>query len=193
MGKSSDKSLVVSVLLVCAVVAVGVAAYVKLAPADTVPVVVDTEVRPEGGGVKLLTPYYDDDGVLKYKTEEVNVPRDTDPHVYAVNKYLDLVSVVPEGAVLKSVKVENTIAVLDFSAEFATSYSTFDESTIVNGSRRSETSTSLIRWRSSGLLLLLRADLEIRPPRLDGDERDERADPPAEQDLVRVVDPHVHP
>jgi hypothetical protein len=133
MGKSSDKSLVVSVLLVCAVVAVGVAAYVKLAPADTVPVVVDTEVRPEGGGVKLLTPYYDDDGVLKYKTEEVNVPRDTDPHVYAVNKYLDLVSVVPEGAVLKSVKIENTIAVLDFSAEFASSYSTFDESTIVNG------------------------------------------------------------
>jgi hypothetical protein len=132
MGKSSDKSLVVSVLLVCAVVAVGVAAYVKLAPADTVPKVVDTEIRPDGGGVKLLTPYYADD-VLKFRIEEVNVPTETDPHVYAVNRYLDLVPVVPEGAVLKSVTVENTIAVLDFSAEFASSYSTFDESTIVNG------------------------------------------------------------
>jgi hypothetical protein len=133
MGKSSDKSLVVSVLLVCAVVAVGVAAYVKLAPADTVPKDVDAEIRPGGGGVKLLTPYYNDDGGLKYRIEEVNVPKDTDPYVYAVNKYLDLVSSVPEGAVLKSVKIENTIAVLDFSAEFETSYSTFDESTIVNG------------------------------------------------------------
>ena len=133
MAGKGDKSLLVSVLLVCAVVAVGVAAYVKYAPADKVVNQVKNE-EPEqlGGGVTVLTPYYAEDE-LKFTEKQVDVPPDADPMVFAVNTYLRTTTIVPKDAQVNTVTVDEGIATLDFKAAFETTYGTFDESTVING------------------------------------------------------------
>lgn len=132
MASKGDKSLVVSVLLVCAVIAVGVTAYIKYAPADKVVNEKPTETQEVGGGVRILTPYYAD-GDLKFSDKSVEVPRDTDPMVFAVNSYLRSAPPVPKDAKLNKVTLERSIAVLDFNEAFNYSYGTMDESTVING------------------------------------------------------------
>jgi hypothetical protein len=132
MGKS-ERSLIVPVLLICGVVGVGVAAYVKLAPADVVPVEAPVEEQQNGGsGVQLLTPYYANDE-LRFRTETVEVPENVDPRVFAVNRYLRTTEFVPPDAEIMTVTVSNRTATLDFNAAFNTSYGTTDESTVING------------------------------------------------------------
>jgi hypothetical protein len=128
----SDKSPVVPVLLVCLVVGVGVAAYIKLAPADVVPAEVQVEKQEGGAGVHLLTPYYANEE-LKFRSETVQVPKDVDPRVFAVNRYLRTASFVPAEAELMTVTVQGGVATLDFNSAFYTSYGTDDESTVING------------------------------------------------------------
>lgn len=133
MANKGDKSLITSVLLVCIVVGVGVAAYVKLAPANVVPnEPVTTEEQEGGAGVQLLTPYYVDNE-LRFKQEQTEVPANVDPKVFAVNRYLRTAKPVPHDAELVSCTVEGSVATLDFNAAFGISYGTDDESTVVNG------------------------------------------------------------
>ena len=128
----TDKSLMVSVLLVCIVVAVGVAAYVKLAPADTVPRETKTEQQTGGDKVHAFTPYYKNDD-LAFRSEPMDVPKNADKYVFVIDKYLRSVKAVPQDAVLKTCKLENGVATLDFNKAFDRTYGTFDESTIING------------------------------------------------------------
>ncbi len=132
MARSSEKSPVVPILLVCFVIGAGAVAYIKLAPADEVPREVQNEQQNGGEGVHLLTPYYADHE-LKFTTEPMEVPKDVDPRVFAVNRYLRATTFVPKDAELKSCTVENGTATLDFSSAFETSYGTEDESTVING------------------------------------------------------------
>lgn len=134
MASKGDKSLIVSVLLVCAVVAAGVTAYIKFAPADkVVNEVKQTEQQEQlGGGVRVLTPYYANDD-LKFTEKLVDVPPDADPMVFAVNTYLRTVTYVPKDAQVNTVTVYEGIATLDFNAPFETTYGTFDEKTVVDG------------------------------------------------------------
>ena len=129
----SDRSLILPVLLVCGVIAVGVAAYVKLAPADVVPrEVVEKEQQTGGERVQVLTPYYANDE-LRFRAEPMDVPPNVDPKVFALNTYLRTVTFVPEDAVVKTVAVSNGVATADFNSAFYTSYGTADEATVVNG------------------------------------------------------------
>ncbi len=133
MASKGDKSFITSVLLVCVIVAVGIAAYVKLAPADKIDdKIVTTEDQEGGVGVQLLTPYYVENE-LRFKQEPAEVPANTDPKVFAVNRYLRTTKFVPQGAEVLTCTVDNSIATLDFNGAFATSYGTDDESTVVNG------------------------------------------------------------
>ncbi len=129
----SEKSPLVPVLLVCFVIGAGIVAYIKLAPADTVVREVQNEQQTGGEGVHLLTPYYTDDNELKFRSEPVEVPKDVDPHVFVINRYLRTVTFVPKDAELKTCTIENGTATLDFNSAFFTSYGTADESTVING------------------------------------------------------------
>lgn len=132
MPRNSDSSPVVPILLACAVVGVGIVAYIKMAPADVVPREVQNEQQTGGEGVQLLTPYYADDE-LRFKNEPAEVPKDVDRHVFAVNAYLRATKFVPQDAVLKTCTIENGLATLDFNSAFFTNYGTADESTVLNG------------------------------------------------------------
>lgn len=129
---ASEKSPVVPILLLCAIVAAGAVAYIKLAPADEVPREVQVEQQTGGAGVHLLTPYYADHE-LKFSTEPVKVPKGTDARVFAVNQYLRNTKFVPAEAVVKGVTVDNGTAKLDFTEAIIGGYGTEDESTVING------------------------------------------------------------
>ncbi|HXH61138.1 MAG TPA: GerMN domain-containing protein [Fimbriimonadaceae bacterium] len=133
MGTKRDTSLIIAVVVVCAVVAVGLFAYVRNAPKDEIPPKTVTVDRQQGGqGVTLLTPYYKNDE-LAFKSEPAKVPPNVDPHVFVINSYLRSVKAVPEKALLVTCTVKDGVALLDFNKDFDTTYGTFDESTIING------------------------------------------------------------
>jgi hypothetical protein len=132
MARSSEKSPVVPILLVCTVLAVGAVAYIKMAPADKVVREVQNEQQTGGERVHLLVPYYADHE-LKFTSEQFEVPRNVDPHVYVVNDYLRATRFVPKEATVKTCVIEDGTATLDFTEAFYTSYGTEDESTVVNG------------------------------------------------------------
>ncbi len=133
MAKGSDKNFIVSIVLVSAVVALGLGAYVKFAPADVVPVDKETkEEEPKSGGIRILIPYYKDNE-LAFRSESVEVPPGVDKYVFAVNSYLRSVEAVPKDALLLTCTVKDKVATLDFNAPFRTSYGTDDESTLING------------------------------------------------------------
>ncbi len=133
MARSSDKSPIVPILLVCVVIGVGAVAYIKMAPADEVVREAQNEQQVGGEGAHILTPYYTDDHELKFRSEPVVVPKDVDPHVFVVNKYLRDTPFIPKDAELKTCTIEGDTATLDFNSAFYTSYGTEDESTVING------------------------------------------------------------
>lgn len=133
VAKISDKNLILSIVMVTAIVAIGLVAYVKFAPADSVPkeTVIKEETEP-GGGVRLMTPYYKDNE-LAFRSESVEVPPGIDKYVFAINRYLRSVEAVPKEANLIACVIKDGTATLNFNTSFRTSYGTDDESTLING------------------------------------------------------------
>ncbi|MCH7903019.1 MAG: GerMN domain-containing protein [Armatimonadetes bacterium] len=125
---NSGKSPVGVVLVLAAVVVLGIAAYVKFAPADEIPREEETLVD---GSVTLVIPTYDEK--LDFSSEPVKVPEGVDQTVFAVNLFLDQLDVVPSDAVAEKIELNNGIASVYFSSEFRRSYGTEDEQILVNG------------------------------------------------------------
>ena len=124
---NSGRSLAGVVLVLAAVVVLGIAAYVKFAPADEIPVEEETLVD---GSVTLVIPTYDEN--LDFRSEPVKVPEGVDQTVFAVNLFLDQLDDVGSGGV-ERIELNNGIASVYFSSEFRRSYGTEDEQILVNG------------------------------------------------------------
>ena len=124
---NSGRSLAGVVLVLAAVVVLGIAAYVKFAPADEIPREAETLVD---GSVTLVIPTYDEN--LDFRSEPVKVPEGVDQTVFAVNLFLDQLDDVGSGGV-ERIELNNGIASVYFSSEFRRSYGTEDEQILVNG------------------------------------------------------------
>ena len=124
--RNNDKTLVIGVLMVCAVAVLAIGAYVKFAPADEVVNIDEKSEQTVGGGVKILVPRFEEDA-LRFDITEVEVPADQDPRVFAINLSLRGVAAVPENVVALTCTVEDSIATVDFNAAFDRSYGTEDE------------------------------------------------------------------
>lgn len=82
--------------------------------------------------VEVLHPEYVD-GELRYTKSSARTPPGQDPPVYAVNEFLSATGLVPKGARALSCRIDDGVAVIDFSPEFDQTYGTEDERTIVDG------------------------------------------------------------
>ena len=129
--RKKDKNLVVGVLMVCAVIVVAVGAYVKFAPADKIHIT-DEVIEQTAGGVTVLVPRFEEDGLV-FETTEVDVPKDQDPRIFALNLYLRKVAAVPKEVAALTCTVFDTVATVDFNAAFDRSYGTEDEMIVING------------------------------------------------------------
>jgi hypothetical protein len=89
-----------------------------------------TSKRPQD--VKVYTPRYDK-GDLKLDSKTARPTAAEDPRVFAVNKYLEQLAMVPKAARAKTCTVTDGIANLDFTLEFEKTYGTEDEQTILKG------------------------------------------------------------
>ncbi|MCW5935824.1 MAG: GerMN domain-containing protein [Fimbriimonadaceae bacterium] len=116
----------------------GLAYYVKTSPALDVPKEMRrTDPRPSPPGahsdtVKVYRPSYDGNE-LKLHESATRAPRGVDQKVHAINSYLAELTVVPKTARAKSFTVNGSIATIDFTRDFETTYGTEDEQTIVKG------------------------------------------------------------
>lgn len=96
-----------------------------------VPIKVD--VRPDDPQkVTALEPKLDGDDV-KFEQSDDLAPAGEDPKLYAVNKYLDTLSIVPKEAKLLNYNIENKVATLNFNEAIMAGYGTSDEMVLVNG------------------------------------------------------------
>lgn len=73
------------------------------------------------------------DGAIEWSTTTVQGVEGEDPVVTSVNAFLASTSIVPEKARLVEVSYEGGVIVLNFSPEFAATYSTDDENTLLRG------------------------------------------------------------
>lgn len=131
-GKGSKAPLIVAVA--CMAVVGGLAAYIARSPAKTVPADqrrVEQQVSPKD--VKVYTPSYSDKGDLKLDPKTEPVAKNQDAHVEAVNRYLDQLKMVPKDARALTCQISGTVATLDFSPAFETTYGTEDEQTVLKG------------------------------------------------------------
>lgn len=119
----------------------GLAAYVRFSPAREVPPDMrrpptasqgDNKTPATPTKVIVLTPQFQDNE-LRFDQKEEQLPPGEDKIAFAVKGFLGHLNFLPAGADLKSVKVTDGLAELDFGAPFNTSYGTDDERTIVNG------------------------------------------------------------
>ena len=110
------------------------AAYIVNSPGR----VVDEPAQSRGASnskpadVKVYTPSYEK-GELKLKSTSTKPVEKQDPHVLAVNSFLEQLKMVPKDARLLSCKVSEGTATLDFSPAFETTYGTEDEQTVLKG------------------------------------------------------------
>ncbi len=73
------------------------------------------------------------EGTIEWSTTTVQGIEGEDPVVTAVNTFLASTSIVPEQARLLSVSYEGGVIALHFSPEFAATYGTDDENTLLRG------------------------------------------------------------
>ncbi len=147
----SKKSLFIITLLSVTVVG-SLAAYVKMAPANTVPanehrvdpnyvrkspnVTINShKVGELGGQVMLLTPHYKGEE-LSFTSSPLSVPPDQDPKVFAINEFLRTTKLSSSDARVLSVDVKDGIATLSFNPAFESGYGTDDERTMIEGLQR---------------------------------------------------------
>lgn len=129
-----DSSLGVGVIAICAMLFLGLVAYIKLTPADRIPADQLRDRSPAASvpQVRLLTPKFIGDE-LRFDATQSSAPAGANPMVYAVNEFLGHVKAVPNGARATAVTVKDGLATLDFSGAFAQTYGTEDEQVILNG------------------------------------------------------------
>ncbi|MBX7132795.1 MAG: GerMN domain-containing protein [Fimbriimonadaceae bacterium] len=117
------------------------AAYVRFSPAREVPPDMRRPSTASQDGTKapatptkviVFTPHFQDND-LKFDEIEETLPQGEDKVLFAVNGYLSKLDFLPKGATLKTAKVIDGLAELDFDETFNTTYGTDDERTIVNG------------------------------------------------------------
>lgn len=92
-------------------------------------------------------------GRIKWTVEPVPLDSGGDPVQFAVNRFLQSTPIAPEGARLLLVRYEGGVATLDFSPEFARTYSTDDENTLLKGifeSVRLNSDVKLLRFTAGG-------------------------------------------
>lgn len=73
------------------------------------------------------------EGTIEWSTTTVQGIEGEDPVITAVNAFLASTSIVPERARLLEVSYDGGVVVLNFSPEFAATYSTDDENTLLRG------------------------------------------------------------
>lgn len=72
-------------------------------------------------------------GELKFENSDIKIPPQEEPKRYLLNHYLADLSFVPSDARVKTVKVENGIAHVDFASSIFAGYGSEDEATLING------------------------------------------------------------
>lgn len=134
------------VMFLAAAVVAGLAAYVKLTPADTVPEGLSRRNEASQRGNKpaasnregdqssvwVPVPVFNDQ-VLGFEESEVSVPAGVDPKVAAVNAFLKASRVADPGAEVLGVDVRGGTAHLDFNEAFRTGMGSMDEATLISG------------------------------------------------------------
>jgi hypothetical protein len=130
------------VLLVAAAGTVGLALYVKMTPADRVrPIERPAEPPPSmepppAKGVQVLIPTAEmADGTLRFGQRAFTIPDGSDPQVEAVNEFLRESRVLPDGAKLLRIDLEDGEAALHFTKEIEGGQGSFDEATLIQGLR----------------------------------------------------------
>ncbi len=126
-------------LVVCGLALVGgLTLYVQQPAARDVPAAqLRPEARPQpdrtkSQEVRSYTPRYEGED-LKLKASPARSPEGTDARVFAVNRYLEQLPMVPRGARARSCVVKDGLATVDFTGEFDRTYGTEDEQTVLKG------------------------------------------------------------
>jgi hypothetical protein len=144
-NKSGPSTLTVLLILAAAALGVvGLATYVKLAPADRV---ADSERRGSAKGaggpevqvdrrtsLSMPKPVFDEGG-LRFESEPITVPAGEDARIYVVNRFLDSFEVPNSGIRLLSINVLDGLATLSFTEEFLSGRGSLDEAALVEGIR----------------------------------------------------------
>ncbi|HMS53861.1 MAG TPA: GerMN domain-containing protein [Fimbriimonadaceae bacterium] len=119
----------------------GLVAYIKLAPADVVPAEIrrtepsrQTEA-PVVSKVTVFTPVAQGDDVT-FDERQVDVPKGTDPAVFAVNEFLRSTTIVEKEARLVAVDRRGKEAILQFNSAFNQTVGTGDEKVLLDGIRK---------------------------------------------------------
>lgn len=92
----------------------------------------ETETNKPPVGIRVPRPTAEG-GAIKWVIDPVPAKAGEDPVQFAVNRFLESTHIAPEGAKVLSVRYEQGVAILDFSPEFARTYSTDDEHTLLKG------------------------------------------------------------
>ncbi len=88
--------------------------------------------RTDTKNVSIKTPYYSGDD-LKFTEKTEQVPKNADPIVFAVNRFLEKSHIAPADAKAKTATLHDGLITIDFSPSFETTYGTEDERTMING------------------------------------------------------------
>lgn len=155
--KNPAKPIAVYAIVLCASLAAGLAAYVKLTPADKVPAekqsfadsnFPDTHaandskpVSNENQDIFALTSvsipvakFKNDE--LTFEEDKVKVPAKQNSAIYAVNEFLNRSGVADGPVHLESIKLDGKVALLYFNKAFIEqSLGSQDEATLINGVR----------------------------------------------------------
>ena len=150
--KGPSNRILLAVSLFTVMVVGGLAAYVKLAPADKVPAeehrdqlsqkpapqvdITAKRTDSEVTDVFVYTPRASGETTV-FEGELVAVPAGVDAKVFAVNKFLEVSKIVEPTARLLSVSVEDGVAKLSFNAAFEGGYGSGDEGVLIEGLSRS--------------------------------------------------------
>lgn len=150
--KGPSKRVLYAITLFAVLVVGGLAAYVKLTPADKVPAdqhrdqlsqraepKVDITTKRSGSEVTdvfVFTPKQEGDVAATFERKLVPVPAGEDAKVFAVNAFLQASKIVEPTARLLAVDVEDGVAKLSFNAAFEGGYGSGDEAVLIEGLQR---------------------------------------------------------
>lgn len=126
-----------ALLIVLTLITAGLVLYVKYAPGwkptqESAETQQPSEVSGPPLQVKVPVPTAKN-GAIEWSTTTVQGVEGEDPVITAVNAFLASTGIVPERARLLNTSYEGGVIVLNFSPEFATTYSTDDENTLLRG------------------------------------------------------------